>query len=89
MERKHDEAMACEAAKASIGNWIAILSNEIQDERAKATPNVSRLRALNTEVSRLVRERLALRIGDHAEITRIRSRYNATYDPASPIYALA
>lgn len=60
--------MAFEAAKASIENWIATRSNELNDERGKAVPNVSRLRALNTEVSRLVRGRLSLSVNDYVDI---------------------
>ncbi|MDP2369177.1 hypothetical protein [Rhodoferax sp.] len=68
MKCAHDEAIAFEAAKASIENWIAIRSDEISAERTKAAPDVERLNALNAEVSRLVRGRLSLRVNDHINI---------------------
>lgn len=76
MESLH-HAKAFEAAKASIENWIATRSNELNDERGKAVPNVSRLRALNTEVSRLVRGRLSLSVNDYVDIAHCESSERA------------
>lgn len=70
-----DEAIAFECAREVITHLMAIYSDQIVDEASKTMPNADRLASLRAERSRLVQERLALHVHDHADVARIRTDY--------------
>ena len=72
-----DEAIAYECAREVISDVNAILSSEIAEESAKASPDATRIEQLGAERSRHFQERASLRIHDHDEIARIRTEYGA------------
>lgn len=77
MEWTQDEAIAFEAAKECIGQWIAIHTSMIAEESLKAIPDTSQLITLRAKRSKLAQERAALHVSDHADIARIRASYGA------------
>jgi hypothetical protein len=72
-----EEAIAFECACDCITDMIAIQTRQIAEEANKAELDVDRIESLRTERSRLFKERLALHVGDIAEIERIRHEYGA------------
>lgn len=72
-----NEAVAFECAREVMTDMHAILTEQIFEESGKNSPNAERLASLRAERSRLLQERAALRVKDHAEIARVRAQYGA------------
>ncbi|CAI06174.1 hypothetical protein [Aromatoleum aromaticum] len=72
-----DDALAYECARECINHVVAICSAELWDEEHKLAPDSARIGLIKEEMTRLAGERRALRLGQHAEIARVRAEYGA------------
>lgn len=72
-----DEAIAFEVARDAINHVMSIYTSEIADEERKPHPDQALLARLDARQSELHRERVRLRLKDHAEIARVQRVYSA------------
>ncbi len=73
-----DEQLAdYECALETIGNVIALKARDIEEEKAKPTPDDDRLAELLRQQAELAGERSRLRIGDHDAVARAIEQYGA------------
>lgn len=72
-----DESIAYESACETIGHMIAICSSLIAKEQSQKIPNQTRLIALEEMQLSLGRERISLKVKDHAKIQRIENEYGS------------
>ena len=70
-----DEAVAFESARETIGNFIAICSSLMAQEKIKENPDIQKIKLLREKQSSLATERLNLRLKDHENISRIEQEY--------------
>ena len=74
-EWTQDEAIAYECACDTISHYIAIKTHLIHKEEQKENPDLKLITLLKEESRYLFRERRDLKLKDHANIARIRSKY--------------
>lgn len=72
-----DEAIAFEAARECMTDWMAILTGQIHAESYKANPDQTLVDSLRAEFSRLHAERADLHVNDSANVARVRAEYGA------------
>jgi hypothetical protein len=71
----HDEAIAFESARDTIGHMIAICSSLMGKEESKPNPDREKIKLLREKQSSLAAERRDLCLKDHANIARIEQEY--------------
>lgn len=75
MEWTPIEAASFEAAREVIGDYMAILSGKIAQERAKSQPDAGLIEQLLNERAALHAERDDLKIQDQERIASVRENY--------------